>query len=206
MAKKLSFDKLPEAVEKILEILGSEESEHTLLPELVKEVRQLRYQYDNLERLLSPNRRTMDKQTVFRLLKLRPRQLSELEKDGVLLSHKEGNKTVYYEDDVMRCFANQPLWKNALEAVSKPEKNDSAETQTQGLEVHEQSTNIAGLRGRIDIKAACLIVDRNPGAIYQLIKTKVIPNHKEGRSVYFIAEELKDWAKTHPARKYTKKK
>jgi regulator of replication initiation timing len=202
MAKKVTFDNLPAMVEKLLEILTAEGSEHQALPEIVQRVKRLEMQNDSLERLLSPDRRTMDKPTVCRVLKLRPKQLAELEQAGLLLSHAEGRRTYYYEDDVVRCFMNQSAWKNALEAATKPEPVQVAEPDA---DVVEQPANAAELTGRIDMKAACVIVNRNPAAIYQLVKTKSIPHHKEGRNLYFDAEKLREWVKTHPARKYKRR-
>jgi regulator of replication initiation timing len=202
MAKKVTFDNLPAMIEKVLEILTAEGSEHQALPDLVQRVKRLEMQNDSLERLLSPDRRTMDKPTVCRVLKLRPKQLSELEQAGLLLSHSEGHRTYYYEDDVVRCFMNQSAWKNAIEAAAKPEPVQPIEPDT---DVVEQPANAAELTGRIDMKAACVIVNRNPAAIYQLVKTKAIPFHKDGRNLFFIAEELTEWVKTHQARKYKKR-
>jgi DNA-binding transcriptional regulator GbsR (MarR family) len=202
MAKKVTFDNLPAMVEKILELLTAEGSEHQALPEIVQRIKRLEMQYDSLERILSPDRRTMDKPTVCRVLKLRPKQLSELEQVGLLLSHSEGRRTYYYEDDVVRCFMNQAAWKNALEVAAKPEPVQVAEPDAEAV---EQSANAAELTGRIDMKAACVIVNRNRAAIYQLVKTKAIPFHKDGRNLFFIAEELTEWVKTHPARKYKRR-
>jgi regulator of replication initiation timing len=203
MAKKVTFDNLPAMVEKLLEILTAEGSEHQALPDLVQRVKRLEMQNDSLERLLSPDRRTMDKPTVCRVLKLRPKQLAELEQAGLLLSHAEGRRTYYYEDDVVRCFMNQSAWKNALEAATKPEPAQIAESDAEATELPANATE---LTGRIDINAAGEILDRNPAAIYQLIKTnKSLPFHKDGRNLFFIAEELTEWVKTHPARKYKKR-
>jgi excisionase family DNA binding protein len=188
-------------------------------PEMANQFAILRKRLDNIEKLISPDRPTLDKQTVLRLLKIRPKQLGELEVAGILMSHIEGNKTIYYEDDVMRCYAKQSPWKNALEEASRPANGESIEPagpveskETAKSEVEptepdapEMSLSVMEATGRIDINVACEIVGRNPGAIYQLIKTNVIPSYKDGRKVYFNAEELKEWVKTHPPRKYTKR-
>ncbi len=282
MAKKVSFDTLPKMVEKILEILTSEGSDQTALPELAQRVAVTEKRLDKIEQLLSPNRPVMDKHTVLRVLKIRPKMLSELESSGVLLSHTEGRRTFYYEDDVVKCFMNQSSWKSAMEeatkvksvepasdspvsddsepapvndglidieaaavmigrtkltiykltskdkipfirqgrkllfeveALEKWKENNTTRKRKQQSEVTENlepespevSPSVAEATGRIDIKVACEIVGRNPAAIYQLIKTKTIPNYKEGKKVYFNAEELKEWVKTHPPRKYTRK-
>ncbi len=77
MAKKVSFDNLPAAVEKILALLASGESGHTALPELVQRIALLEKKIDHLERSLSPNRPVVDMQTVCKVLKLRPKAVSE---------------------------------------------------------------------------------------------------------------------------------
>jgi excisionase family DNA binding protein len=282
MAKNVSFDNLPKTVEKILDILTAEGSDHTALPELLHRVTVTERRLDKIEQLLSPDEAKMDKYTVLRLLKIRPKMLSEMELSGVLVSHSEGRRTFYYERDVVLCFMNQSSWKAAIEEASKPGPVESAPDKPQPVESEptpatdglididaaaeiigkskwtiyklikddalphirkgrgflfdaeklklwleensfrrrepqsnvtekpeskapEVSPSTAEATGRIDIKVACEIVGRNPAAIYQLIKTKSIPNHKEGRKVYFIAEELREWIKIHPPRKYTRR-
>jgi hypothetical protein len=116
---------------------------------------------------------------------------------GTLPSREQGKKRVFYEDGVVKYFMTQPAWKEAA-ASPKP----VAAKLVASTEASDDSSAInAEITGRIDINVAGTIVDRNPGAIYQLIKTNVIPFHKDGRKVYFIAEELREWAKAHPARK-----
>jgi hypothetical protein len=117
---------------------------------------------------------------------------------GTLPSREQGKKRVFYEDGVVKYFMTQPAWKEAAspklvaaKLVAPVEASDDSASSAINTEI----------TGRIDINAAGIIVDRNPGAIYQLIKTNVIPFHKDGRKVYFIAEELREWIKTHPARK-----
>ncbi len=284
MTKKVSFDNLPKAVEKILEILMAEGSDHTALPELLQRVAITEKRLDKIEQLLSPDEPRMDKTTVLRLLKIRPKVLSELEVRGVLISHTEGHRKFYYERDVVRCYMNQNAWKAAIEEASKPtaiesapdkpqpaepapapapaengfididaaaamigrtkltiykltskdkipfirqgrkllfevealekwKENNTTRKRKQKSEVTENlepkspevSPSVAEATGRIDIKVACEIVGRNPAAIYQLIKTKSIPSYKEGNKVYCNAEELREWVKTHPPRKYKRK-
>ena len=302
MAKKVSFDNLPAMVGKMLEILTAEGSEHTATPEILQRVKLLEKKLDSIERLVSPDRPVMDKQMVLRLLKIRPKQLSELELTGVLTSHKEGRSAVFYEDDVMRCYAKQFAWRNAIEQAAKPVASESAEPTVPvepvepdagkpdepvvpiepepasavsdepvskedvhlididaaaamigrskyavynltskdripfmrkgnkllfDVEVLEKwmADNSSGKgksirrepketgagtveadgRRRVDIHEASKIVGRNPGAIYELNRGGKIPSHKEGQKVYFIAEELTEWVKTHPPRKYKRK-
>ena len=214
MAKKATFDNLPAMVEKILGTLTTEGSEHTAAPEILQRVKLLEKRFDSLERLISPDRPVMDKQTVLRVLKLRAKQLAELENDGVLISHKDGRSVVFYEDDVMRFFAKHG-WKAVVQAASQPEsatpapakRKSAAPEPVESVESEIKQPEITTLEatGRIDTKAACRITGRNPGAIYQLIKTKSIPSYKDGNSVFFIAEELMEWVKTHPARKYKRR-
>jgi hypothetical protein len=205
MAKKLTFDKLPEAVEKILGILNSDESEHAALPELVRRMTVLEKKFDNLERLLSPDRPVMDKQTVFKVLKLRPKVVSELEATGVLSSHTEGRRTVFYEDEVVRFYMNQSAWRSAIEAASKSAADSAAEESSApdagSAPVAEVSTEG---RQRVDVSVASKILDRSNAAIYQLTAGNRIPFHKEGSKVYFYTDELREWAISHPARKRRK--
>ena len=60
MTKKLTFDALPAAVEKILEILSSEGSEHAALPELVQRIALIEKKIDYLQKTVSPDRPVMD--------------------------------------------------------------------------------------------------------------------------------------------------
>jgi hypothetical protein len=87
----------------------------------------------------------------------------------------------------------------------KPRKKEEPITEKPEPIVPEVSPSTAEAIGRIDINIAGEIVGRNPGAIYQLIKTRSIPYQKEGRKVYFDAEELREWVKTNPPRKYTRR-
>ncbi len=207
---------MPEVIGQIFEMLQSTGIGGEMSPEMANQFAILKKRLDHIEKLISPDRKTLDKQTVLRLLKVRPKQLIELEVSGILMPHTEGTRTVYYEDDVMRCYAKQFQWRNALEEASKPTNVEPAESlesveptkptvDIPELETPEVSASVAEATGRIDINIACEIVGRNPGAIYQLRKENVIPSYKDGKTVYFIAEELKEWVKTHPPRKYTRK-
>ena len=282
MAKTASFDNLPKMVEKILEILTAEGSDHNALPEIIQRITVIEKRLDKFEQMLSPNRAKMDKKAVLSVLNITPKILRKLEHSGLLLSHSEGRRIFYYEDDVVRCFMNQSALKAAVEGVpktisiepvlDKPEPVESGSnpsndglldieaaatmigrtkltiykltsqskipfirqgrkllfevealekwmhdntprkrnpqrdvTEHPEQETLEVSPSVADATGRIDIKVACEIVGRNPAAIYQLIKTKSIPSYKEGNKVYFNAEELREWGKTHPPRKYKRK-
>jgi hypothetical protein len=197
MAKKLSFDKLPEAVARILEILTSEESEHTALPELLQRVALLEKKLDYLQKTVSPDKPVMEMHEVCRVLKLRPKAVSELAMSGALPSREQGKKTVFYEEGIVKYFMMQPAWK---EAVTSPKpvfvKADSSDSVEPAL-----SAIAPEGRQRIDINVASEILDRHPAAIYQLIKIKSVPHYKDGRKVYFLADELREWVKAHPARK-----
>jgi hypothetical protein len=197
MAKKLTFDKLPDAVEKILAILNSEESENTALPQLIQRVALLEKKIDYLQRTVSPDKPVMDMPEVCRVLKLRPKAVNELAMSGVLPSREQGKKTVFYEEGVVKYFMTQPLWKEATAArlsAAKPLPEDSTP-------VGAEATPVGEGRQRIDINIASEILDRSLGAVYQLIRTKTIPYYKDGRSVYFFSDELREWGKDHPARK-----
>jgi hypothetical protein len=190
MSKKISFDNLPAAVGKILEILASEGSEHTALPELVQRIALLEKKIDRLEKMLSPDRPVMDMASVCRVLKLRPKAVNNLATSGVLPSHVEGRKTFFYEADVVKFHMNQPAWKEAMAAAS-------VETEVEA-ESQEPATKMdipAEGRHRVDIHAAGVILERKPGAVRQLLSK--IPHHKDGRRVYFYTDELRDWAKTN---------
>ncbi len=210
--KKVTHNNVPEVIGQIFDMLQSAGIGGQMSPEMANQFAILKKRLDNIEKLISPDRKTLDKQTVLRLLKVRPKQLIELEVSGVLMPHTEGNRTVYYEDDVMRCYAKQFQWRNAIEEATKPaevepvepaEPTDStepakSEVEKQEPEIPEMSQSVMESTGRIDINVACEIVGRNPAAIYQLRQSKTIPSYKDGRNVYFDAEELKEWVKTHP--------
>ncbi len=196
MAKKLSFDKLPEAVEKILGILTSEGSEHTALPELLERVALLEKKLDYLQRTVSPDKPVMDMNEVCRALKLRPKAVSELAMSGVLPSREQGKKTVFYEEGVVKYFMTQGPWKEATASKAAPVNSSPAEAGSG--EVAPPATEG---RQRIDINAAGEILDRSLGAVYQLIQAKAVPYYKDGRKVYFFSDELREWSKDHPARK-----
>jgi hypothetical protein len=117
MAKKLTFDKLPAAVERILEILNSDTSEHTALPEIVRRLERLEKKIDHLEKSMYPDRFTMEMHEVCRVLKLRPKAVNELAMSGVLHSFEQGKKRVFYEDDVVIFYMNQPAWRAAKEGA-----------------------------------------------------------------------------------------
>ncbi len=200
MAKKLSFDRLPEAVGKILEILTSEGSEHSALPQLVQRITLLEKKIDHLEKNLSPERATMDKPSVLKILKIRPKMLNELEMSGVLPSHTEGRRTLFYESDVVKFFMTLPAWKAALE--SKPEREPS------GVDVpaREEAPRSVATEGRVrvDIHGASEILGRSTGAIRQLLSTG-LPYHKDGRWLYFYSDELREWGMNKKPRKSRKR-
>jgi hypothetical protein len=199
MAKKLSFDKLPGAIEKILEILTADGSEHTALPELLQRVALLEKKIEYLQRTVSPDRPVMDMQEVCRVLKLRPKAVNELAMLGVLPSRNQGKKTVFYEEGVVRYFMSGAAWK---ETTAKPASVESASTDvSSGDFVFGKSTSAIDEHRRIDIGIASEILNRSIAAIYQLIKTGSIPYYKDGRKVYFFTDELREWGQNHPARK-----
>jgi hypothetical protein len=217
MAKKLSFDNLPSAIEKILDILSSEGSEHTALPEIVERITLLEKKLDYLQRAVSPDKPVMDMHEVCRALKLRPKAVSELARSGVLISREQGKKTVYYEDSVVKCFMSGAAWKEATATTTevstlphrpgrpgRPPKVQLPVSETATIE--SPATETTDGQRRVDVNAACDITDRNPAAIYQLIKGGRIPHYKDGRKVYFFADELRRWAEANPARKYKKRK
>lgn len=191
MAKKLSFNDLPSAVEKILEIISSEESGHAALPELVQRMVLLEKKIDYLQRTVSPEQSVMDMQAVCRVLKLRPKAVKELAESGLLPYRTEGRKTLFYEDGVVKYFMTQPLWSSA---ASKP---------APAAPVLENLT--VGERQRIDINTASAILSRSTAAIYQLISNNRVPYHKDGKKIYFFSDELLRWANDNPPRKRRQK-
>lgn len=184
MAKKLTFDKLPAAVEKILELLSSEGSEHTALPEMLRRMTLLESKIDYLQKSLSPERPMMDMQSVCKALKLRPKAVSELAASGVLPTRTEGRRTFFYEDGVVKYFMTQPVWKEAVASKPAPAV---PKVDAEG-------------RQRVDIHAASALIGRSKAAIYILTSKGRIPFHKEGKKVYFFTDELREWLKEHPAR------
>lgn len=197
MTKKLSFNDLPAAVGRILEILTSEGSDYTALPELVKRITRLEKQIDYLQIIASPDKPVMDMQTVCRILKLKPKAVYELAEAGILPSREQGNKTVFYEEGVVKFYVKQPAWKAAM-AAAKPTSVTpvSDESITEQPETDE--------RKRVDINIASAILGRNTGAIYQLTSNNRIPFHKDGKKIYFYTDELQEWAQRNPPRKRKK--
>ena len=185
--KKLTFDQLPAAVGKILEILESPDNSASAIPDLFKRITLLENKIDYLQRSVSPDSAMLDKQTVLRILKIRPSALNELVESGVLPTRKDGRSTLFYEDAVVRYFMIGPKWTAAV-------------SETTPAEVDAEALAIDGNQ-RVDIGVAATITGRSKAAIYQLTSAKVIPFHKDGAKVYFIAGELQEWSKTHPPRK-----
>jgi hypothetical protein len=122
---------------------------------------------------------------------------------GVLPSREQGKKTVFYEEGVVKYFMTQGPWKEASAAKGIPSKNAPAESDPDATESPAAPTESGQ---RVDINAASVILNRTTAAIYQLTQAKAVPYYKEGRKVYFMADELKEWVKTHPARKRRSKK
>lgn len=191
MTKTLSFNDLPAAVGKILEILSSEGSDHTILPELVQRIARLEKQIDYLQILMSPDKPVMEMQTVCRVLKLKPKAVYELVEAGILHTRTQDNKTVFYEESVVKYYVTQPAWKAAL-AATKPTSATSVPNEPVSLETATEG------RQRVDIHVASVMLDRSVGAIYQQVSTNKIPFHKDGRNTYFFTDELREWAKDHP--------
>ncbi|MDR0954716.1 MAG: helix-turn-helix domain-containing protein [Rikenellaceae bacterium] len=201
MAQKLSFDKLPEAVAQVLEILTRGGSEYAALPELIQRVTLLEKKIDYLQRTVSPDKPVMEMKEVCRVLKLRPKAVNELALSGALPTREQGNKTVFYEEGVVKYYMKQGPWK---EAVAKPaaEKPASEEGESAGFASSEAEGEG---EQRIGIQAASEILDRSTAAIYQLIRNNSVPYHKEGRKIYFLRDELRAYSQTHRPRKRREK-
>jgi hypothetical protein len=201
MAKKLSFEKLPEAVSRILEVLTSEGSEHTALPELLQRVSLLEKKIDYLQRTLSPDKPVMEMHEVCRVLKLRPKGVNELAMSGALPTREQGKRTVFYEEGVVRYFMTQAPWKEATVSKSSTERDLSEPVAAADS---APSTIVSEGRVRIGMDIASEILGRSSAAVYQLIQAKVVPHYKDGRKVYFFSDELREWGRNHPARKRRK--
>lgn len=205
MAKKLTLDSMPWALEKILGILNSESSEHTVLPELVQRVALLEKKIDYLQKTLSPDRPTMDMQEVCRVLKLRPKAVNQLAMAGLLPSTDHGRKMRFYEEGVVRYFMTLPAWKDAAaqrSTATADEGDDSGDDVVP--EVRKYTRKAAPLapvdgRQRVDVNGASRILDRSAAAVRQKLSSG-LPHHKDGRSVYFFVDELVEWAKINRPR------
>ncbi len=198
MVRRLSFDKLPEAMQKFMEILTPEDSESSLLPELLQRLTRLESKIDHLQRTISPDRPVMEMHEVCRALRLRPRAVNELAISGVLPTRELGKKTVFFEDGVIKYFMTQGHWRDSAASKQVAVKRDP--TDISPAEARE-AVPVVEERRRVGIDMACEITDRKAPAIYQLISTKSIPCHKDGRKVYFFTDELREWVKNHPPKK-----
>lgn len=192
MTKKLSFNDLPSAVEKILETITSEESGHAALSEIVERMARLEKKIEYLQIMVSPDKPVMDMQAVCRVLKLKPKAVYELAEAGILPSREQGRKTVFYEEGVIKYYATQPAWKAAAgsRAASAVPASDAASADI-----------VSEGRQRIDINVASEILDRSTAAIYQLASNNRVPYHKDGKKIYFYTDELHGWVKDNPPRK-----
>lgn len=188
--KKVTFDNLPTIVQQILETISVDKAGDSASPELSQQVARLEKRMENLERILSPERPTMNKQTVLKVLKLRAKALAELEAKGTLLSHKDGRSTVFYEDDVVKFYINQSSWKAAKAAA--------VEVAADEVDAPEIAPEI---RQRIGIDEAAKLLDKAKGTMYHLTSSGKIPHHKEGRIVYFYTDELREWQKEYKGKK-----
>jgi len=211
MTKKISFDTMPSALEKILNILNSEGSEHTVLPELAERVALLEKKIDYLQKTVSPERPTMDMQEVCRVLKLRPKAVNQLAMAGLLPSTDKGRKIRFYEEGVVRYFMTLPAWKEAAAAPkhAAPATDDAdndgpAEEVTAAPTTRKYVRQKAVLapvdgRQRVDVNGASRILDRSKAAVRQKLSSG-LPHHKDGRNVYFFVDELVEWAKNNRPR------
>jgi excisionase family DNA binding protein len=200
MAKKMTFEELPGAVGEILDILQSGGTGNQVSPETAKRLVIIEKKIDNLEKRLFPDRKTMNRQAVCRVLKLRPKQLIELENSGVLVSHMEGNKAVYYEDDVMRCYAKNN-WRAVLEAAANPElaKSDESES-AESMSPSKESVSTEDWQF-IDIDAAAEMVGKKKTTIYKLTSQNKMPFIKRGSKLLFDIEALREWLTGNSSRK-----
>ncbi len=196
MAKKISFDNLPAAVEKILELLQAEGSNHSALSEMIRRLALLEKKVDDIRKTVSPHRPVMDMATVCRVLKLRPKAVNELAESGTLPSHTEGRKTFFYEDDVVKFYTRQPGWQSAKAAPNSAASTEQGEA---------PMAFAAEGRQRIEIEGASRLLGRSKAAVYQLTASNRVPFHKEGSKVYFFTDELRQWLINHPPRKRRKK-
>ena len=207
--KRVTRDNLPEVVGRIWDFLqstGWAEGRHgKTTDEFDRRLERLEKKIDNIERLLSPDRPVMEKTTVLRLLKLRPRQLGELERTGILMSHREGRGSVFYEDDVMRFYASG-VWRKVKEeaeeekiAQSSPAGSGSPATVPTAVarEIAPPPKVSAAIpatgRRRVDIYGAAEVLGCSPEAVRLLFKSG-LPCHRDGVWFYFFTDELREWA------------
>jgi hypothetical protein len=200
MAKKLTFDALPAAVDRILEILTSEGSEHTALPELVQRITLLAKKIDYLQRIVSPDRPVMDMSEVCRVLRLRPKAVNELAMSGKLPFREQGKKRVFDEQGVVNYFMTLPAWKEATVSESAETRRTRRKIANEPVEAIEPTTAtpVGKERERIGIAAASAILDRSLAAVYQLTAAGKVPFHKDGpKKIYFYEDELREWSVAH---------
>ena len=207
--ERVTRDNLPEVVGRIWDFLqstGWAEGRHgKTTDEFDRRLERLEKKIDNIERLLSPDRPVMEKTTVLRLLKLRPRQLGELERTGILMSHREGRGSVFYEDDVMRFYASG-VWRKVKEeaeeekiAQSSPAGSGSPATVPTAVarEIAPPPKVSAAIpatgRRRVDIYGAAEVLGCSPEAVRLLFKSG-LPCHRDGVWLYFLTDELREWA------------
>ncbi len=189
---------MPAAVAEILEILTSGTSEYTALPELIQRVALLEKKIDYLQKSLSPERPMMDTQAVCRVLKLRPKAVSELAASGVLPTRTEGRRTLFYEDAVVKYFMTQPTWNSP--APAKRAYRKRSEATRQETDTAPEPVSIPEDDRRIGAAEAARMLGRSSGAIYQLIFNNRIPFHRDGTTIFFQTAELREWAMKNPAR------
>ena len=188
--KKIGFDQLPAAVGRILEILENPNNSAAAIPELIQRIVQLENKLDYLQKAVSPESAMMDKESVIRALKIRPAALNELVLSGVLPARKDGRRTLFYEDAVVKYFMTGPKWTAAMSEAAP-------------VEVDAESPALDG-KQRVNVSTAAKITGRSKAAVYQLMSSNRIPSYREGKKIYFIAGELQEWTKTHLPRKRKK--
>lgn len=228
MSKKLSFDELPGAVASILEKLDSRESGTAGAPEIEARLTRLERKMEQVLTLLAPENPTMEMQTVCRVLRLSPKSVNDLEDAGVLISRKEGRSRLFDEAEVIKYFRGTKHWK---EAIAEPASRAEVEKPATGSVATEapvkrgpgrpKSVDPKRKAGRpkaavaapesepafpeghqrIDLQTASELLKRTPGTVYHLISGGKIPFYKEGHKVYFLSDELREWAKANPSRR-----
>ena len=192
MAYKVTFDNMPAMVATILETVSSGTSEETLLPELLQRIARIEKKIDHLQLLLTPDKPVMDMQAVCKILKLRPKAVSDLVNAGILQSRQQGGKTVFYEDGVIKHYAKQPSWQAAAATETAAPKSVASDPAS--------FLPVDGDRQTLDIKGASVLLGRSLPTVYQQISSGDIPFHKKANRVYFFADELMEWLEMHPPR------
>lgn len=187
MAKKVSWDNLPQVTAQVLDILLSENSQQLAVPELRQRLILLERKIDDLHDLVSPDRPTMELPAVCRILKIKPKEAYNLAENGTLPYKTAGRKALFYQDGVVKYYMSLPAWVSAISAPS------STETPADSIPEVDKK--------QIDVTGASQLLGRSESAIRQLASKGRIPYRKEKGKLVFIVCELLEWSQSNTPRK-----